>query len=124
LLIIIYFFRFSKSSSSSGNNSNNNNHSGYGGGGGELSETSYKQFQLISRTPLSSNTYRFRFKLSNSTSKLGLPIGKHMLLRTADGTISRPYTPTTNDTERGYFDLVIKVYPLGKMGPLFGEISY
>ena len=62
--------------------------------------------------------YRFRFALPSSSSTLGLPIGKHLVLRfkDADGRpVSRQYTPITSDSDRGYFDLLIKLYPAGKM---------
>ena len=71
-------------------------------------------------TPGTSNAsaYRFRFALPTATATLGLPIGKHLVLRfkDADGRpVSRQYTPITSDSERGYFDLLVKLYPAGKM---------
>ena len=44
---------------------------------------------------------------------LGLPLGQHVYLRARiDGQlVLRPYTPTSLDAcERGFFDLVVKVY--------------
>ena len=71
-------------------------------------------------TPGTSNAsaYRFRFALPSTTATLGLPIGKHLVLRfkDADGRpVSRQYTPITSDSDRGYFDLLVKLYPAGKM---------
>src|SRR3954464_6611424 len=71
-----------------------------------LNSPAYQPFKLISRTAVSPNTFLFRFALQSSKTRLGLPIGRHMLLRfhedKADPTkapISRAYTPVTNDNE-------------------------
>jgi len=37
--------------------------------------------------------------------------------------VKRPYTPTTSDDAQGYFDLVIKVYPQGKMTQYLDKLS-
>lgn len=83
-----------------------------------LSAKEYRKFKLVKKTQLTHNTYRFRFALQTPTTVLGLPIGQHMFLRFKNDEgklISRPYTPVTCDDEKGYFDLVIKVYDQGKM---------
>ncbi|GKD49203.1 NADH-cytochrome b5 reductase 1-like protein, partial [Tanacetum coccineum] len=71
------------------------------------------QFKLVKKTQLSHNVAKFRFALPTPTSVLGLPIGQHISCRGKDSQgeeIIKPYTPTTLDTDVGYFDLVIKVY--------------
>jgi len=68
---------------------------------------------LLSRTEVSPDTRRFRFKLPKSDMALGVPIGHHILLTAKDakgGTTCRSYTPTTLDDTKGEFELVIKVY--------------
>lgn len=83
-----------------------------------LKEAEYQPFKLIQRTQISSNTVIFRFALASSTQRVGLPVGKHMLLKftNAEGKpISRPYTPISSDDDLGYFDLLIKLYPQGQM---------
>ncbi|MES1909019.1 MAG: hypothetical protein MHM6MM_001834 [Cercozoa sp. M6MM] len=83
-----------------------------------LNASEWRSFQLIERVDVSHNTRRFRFALQTPQTTLGLPIGQHMCLRftNADGEeIVRKYTPTTSDDEKGYFDLVIKVYEKGQM---------
>jgi cytochrome-b5 reductase len=72
----------------------------------------YQAFPLSVKDKISPNTYKFRFTLP-STAALGLPTGKHILLRHKD--VSRPYTPVSSDDDKGFFDLVVKVYPGGKM---------
>ncbi|CAN1163838.1 NADH--cytochrome b5 reductase 1 [Linum perenne] len=72
----------------------------------------FKEFKLVKRTELSYNVAKFRFELPTPDSVLGLPIGQHMSCRGKDGVgedVVKPYTPTTLDSDVGYFDLVIKV---------------
>jgi len=114
-----------------------------------VSVREYRPFELVEKkfiTTVSDQvlnpTISFRFKLPSPKMRLGLPVGRHISLRfvDADGKmISRPYTPVTSDDELGFFELVVKIYPLGKMsrhlasldigksievkGPL-GEIAY
>jgi cytochrome-b5 reductase len=79
----------------------------------------YQNFQLIAKTDVSPNTILFRFKLPSDKHRLGLPVGSHCLLRCEDSDgkpVSRPYTPVSSDDELGFFELIVKVYPLGKMG--------
>lgn len=66
---------------------------------------------------VSHDTRLFRFQLPSLKHVLGLPVGQHIYLTThIDGElVKRPYTPTTSDDNQGYFDLVIKIYPQGKM---------
>jgi len=68
--------------------------------------------------PVTHNVKIFRFNLPRPNDRLGLPIGKHFdTIATIDGEeVRRPYTPTTSDDEVGYVDLIIKIYPNGKMG--------
>jgi len=56
---------------------------------------------------------------------LGLPIGQHISCRGKDSLgeeVVKPYTPTTLDTDVGYFELVVKMYPQGRMSHHFREI--
>jgi len=82
-----------------------------------LDEREYQGFKLIRKTDITHNSILFRFGLPDR-HVLGLPVGKHILLRfEKDGTpISRPYTPVTSDDDVGFFELLIKIYPNGAMG--------
>lgn len=62
-----------------------------------------------------------RFALLHPEQQLGLPIGQHITLKAPQSgkgpPTMRPYTPTSDDDQRGYVDFVIKVclfgpYPL------------
>lgn len=74
-------------------------------------------FPLVEKIVLTHNTRLFRFELPDKDMCLGLPIGQHIkLVADVDGaSVQRSYTPTTLDDTKGHFDLVIKVYPDGKM---------
>jgi len=67
----------------------------------------------------------FRFELESPKQSLGLPIGQHIWL-TADiegEEIKRSYTPTTTNDDLGYFDLVVKIYPKGKMSQFLDHLN-
>lgn len=85
----------------------------------------FKEFKLVKRTELSHNVAKFRFALPTPDSVLGLPIGQHMSCRGKDANgevVIKPYTPTTLDSDVGYFELVIKMYPQGRMSHHFREM--
>ncbi|XP_071830650.1 NADH-cytochrome b5 reductase 3-like [Apostichopus japonicus] len=67
---------------------------------------------LVDREEVSHDTRLFKFMLPSKDHILGLPVGQHIYLTTRiDGKlVVRPYTPVTSDDNKGYMDLVIKVY--------------
>lgn len=75
----------------------------------------YRKFPLVKKDQLSPNVYRFVFALPKPTDVLGLPTGQHIAIRADIGgkSVSRSYTPTSNDTDPGRIELVVKVYPGG-----------
>ncbi|KAH7541892.1 hypothetical protein FEM48_Zijuj02G0015500 [Ziziphus jujuba var. spinosa] len=92
---------------------------------GCLDPENFKEFKLVKRTQLSHNVALFRFALPTPTSVLGLPIGQHISCRGKDShgeEVIKPYTPTTLDSDVGHFDLVIKMYPQGRMSHYFREL--
>ncbi|XP_019162703.1 PREDICTED: NADH--cytochrome b5 reductase 1 isoform X2 [Ipomoea nil] len=92
---------------------------------GCLDPEKFKEFKLVKRTELSHNVAKFKFELPTPTSVLGLPIGQHMSCRGKDNLgedVIKPYTPTTLDSDVGYFELVIKMYPQGRMSHHFREM--
>ncbi|KAB2065744.1 hypothetical protein ERO13_A09G105000v2 [Gossypium hirsutum] len=91
-----------------------------------LDPEEFKEFKLVKRTQLSYNVAKFKFALPTPTSVLGLPIGQHMSCRGKDQNgddVVKPYTPTTLDSDLGYFELVIKMYPQGRMSHHFREMQ-
>jgi len=86
-----------------------------------LDERQYQQFKLVEKRNVNHNTMAFRFSLPSPSHRLGLPVGRHILVRKPaeekeELQISRSYTPVTSDDELGYFELVIKIYEKGRMG--------
>ncbi|CAF3718637.1 unnamed protein product [Rotaria sp. Silwood1] len=84
------------------------------------------KFPLVYKENLSHDTCRFRFQLPSSKHVLGLPIGQHIYLTAhINGElVKRPYTPVTSDDNQGYFDLVIKIYPNGKMTQYIDKLHF
>nr|CAG4648169.1 EOG090X0BKI [Moina brachiata] len=68
--------------------------------------------KLIQRDVISHDTRKLRFALPSEDHILGLPVGQHVYLsaRVNNQLVIRPYTPVSSDAEKGYFDLLIKVY--------------
>ena len=83
--------------------------------------------RLARKTPISSDTKVFTFKLDHEAQGIGLPVGQHVLVRLRDPVtreaIIRAYTPLSDSTtERGKLDLLIKVYRPTKDGAHKGGI--
>uniref|UniRef100_A0A3Q4AW69 NADH-cytochrome b5 reductase n=1 Tax=Mola mola TaxID=94237 RepID=A0A3Q4AW69_MOLML len=68
--------------------------------------------RLIDKQIVSHDTRKFRFALPSPEHVLGLPIGQHIYLSVKiDGKlVVRPYTPVSSDEDKGFVDLVVKVY--------------
>lgn len=79
-----------------------------------LDPTAKYELPLVEKEEISHDTRRFRFGLPTPKHVLGLPIGQHVNLVYADldgSPVIRAYTPVTSDeTDSGYVDLVVKVY--------------
>jgi len=72
---------------------------------------------LVSRTEVSPDARRLKFKLPEADMSLGVPIGHHVLVTLKDAkgaNVCRSYTPTTLDDSKGFFELVVKVYFKGQ----------
>lgn len=94
-----------------------------------LNPDKWIEFKLQDRAPVSHNSHLFRFSFDPS-SKLGLDIASCILTRAPMGENAegkpkyaiRPYTPISDPEAKGYFDLLIKVYPEGKMSQHFARL--
>ncbi|KAF3402009.1 NADH-cytochrome b5 reductase 1 [Penicillium rolfsii] len=84
---------------------------------GFLEPQTYQDLPLVAKHQLSPNVYRFVFGLPDPNTILGLPIGQHIAIKAiVDGTtVTRSYTPTSNNLDRGRLELVVKCYPDGLM---------
>ncbi|KAJ4364435.1 hypothetical protein N0V83_009029 [Neocucurbitaria cava] len=69
---------------------------------------------LESKKNVSWDTRVFRFKLDYDEQTLGLPTGQHLMIRLRDPVtreaIIRSYTPISQTTQKGYCDVLIKIY--------------
>lgn len=85
----------------------------------------YRKFPLAKKEKISPNVYRFTFALPEKNSILGLPIGQHVAIRAGiDGqSVIRSYTPTSNDSDIGILELVIKVYPNGLLTNYLAKLN-
>uniref|UniRef100_A0A3B4BKM2 NADH-cytochrome b5 reductase n=1 Tax=Periophthalmus magnuspinnatus TaxID=409849 RepID=A0A3B4BKM2_9GOBI len=68
--------------------------------------------RLVDKEIVSHDTRKFRFALPSPAHVLGLPIGQHIYLSARiDGKlVVRPYTPVSSDDDKGFVDLVVKIY--------------
>ncbi|NXV12716.1 NB5R3 reductase, partial [Cepphus grylle] len=68
--------------------------------------------RLIDKEEVSHDTRRFRFALPSTDHVLGLPVGQHIYLsaRIDGALVVRPYTPVSSDDDKGFVDLVVKIY--------------
>ena len=69
---------------------------------------------LHAKKSVSWDTRIFTFKLNHDEQSLGLPIGQHLMIRLRDPatreTIIRAYTPISEESRKGYMELLVKVY--------------
>lgn len=81
-----------------------------------LSTSEFRSFALESIIRLMRDSCLYRFMITGNR-KLGLKIGQHLIMRGKfEGkTITRQYTPVSDQDCQGHFDVLIKVYPNGKM---------
>lgn len=68
--------------------------------------------RLVLKDNISHDTRMFRFALPSPEHILGLPIGQHIYLsaRIDGNLVVRPYTPVSSDDDKGFVDLVVKIY--------------
>uniref|UniRef100_A0A1J3FVN5 NADH-cytochrome b5 reductase n=1 Tax=Noccaea caerulescens TaxID=107243 RepID=A0A1J3FVN5_NOCCA len=95
-----------------------------------LNPDKWLEFKLQDSATVSHNTKLFRFSFDPSAN-LGLHVASCLLTRAplgydAEGKtkyVIRPYTPISDPEAKGYFDLLIKVYPDGKMSQHFASLK-
>ena len=67
---------------------------------------------LIEKEEISHDTRKYRFELPTREHILGLPVGQHIYLSATinNELVIRSYTPVSSDDDRGFVDLIVKVY--------------
>lgn len=95
-----------------------------------LNPDKWIEFKLQDKVQASHNSQLFRFSFDPS-AKLGLDVASCIITRAPMGQnaegktkyVIRPYTPISDPNAKGYFDLLIKVYPEGKMSQHFASLK-
>ncbi len=77
-----------------------------------------KPVTMISKEQLTHDTIRLKFAIPGNM-KLGLNCGQHIVCYNGDH--QRKYTPTSSTA--GEFELVVKVYPEGKLSPFLNQLN-
>ncbi|KAJ1964215.1 hypothetical protein GGI12_001568 [Dipsacomyces acuminosporus] len=91
-----------------------------------LDPAKFVSFKLKEVMPITHDTSHFRFALEPN-QELGMDVTSCFLVKAKVGDDEkptvRPYTPVSPQHARGYFDLVIKKYPTGKMSSHIHSLS-
>ncbi|KAL7096996.1 hypothetical protein ACP275_10G115100 [Erythranthe tilingii] len=95
-----------------------------------LNPDKWIEFKLQDKVQASHNSQLFRFSFDPNV-KLGLDVASCIITRAPTGQNAegktkyaiRPYTPISDPDAKGYFDLLIKVYPEGKMSQHFASLK-
>ncbi|XP_075527512.1 NADH-cytochrome b5 reductase-like isoform X3 [Dermacentor variabilis] len=84
--------------------------------GPAISPDYYKSFVLRNIKKITECCSRYVFVI-DGIRRLGFSIGQHLIIRASvDGEIvTRQYTPISPPSALGYFEVIIKVYPQGRM---------
>lgn len=92
---------------------------------GALKPSEYVKYALRKKEELAPGIFRFVFSLPNKHAVLGLPIGQHVAVRASidDHTVVRSYTPVSNNRDLGRLELLVRVYPDGKIGNYLKNLS-
>ncbi|KAF7187572.1 Nitrate reductase [NADPH] [Pseudocercospora fuligena] len=79
-----------------------------------LDSRTWRKAILHSKETVSWDTRIFKFKLDHDDQTLGLPTGQHLMIRLRDPVtreaIIRSYTPISQTTQKGYMDVLVKIY--------------
>ncbi|CAM9677410.1 unnamed protein product [Discosporangium mesarthrocarpum] len=90
-----------------------------------FSPKEFREFPIQEIESLTHNVRRFRMGLPSPEHEMGMTVASCLVIkgkaRDGSGDVVRPYTPTTTNDTKGYFELVIKVYPEGNVSShMFG----
>jgi nitrate reductase (NAD(P)H) len=92
----------------------------------------WKKISLVKKEIISHDSRIFHFALEHPEQTTGLPVGKHLFIRSkgTDGKlVMRAYTPKSNHKQKGILEILIKVYfptdslPGGKMTTILEKME-
>eukprot|EP01065_Artemidia_motanka_P022325 TRINITY_DN2652_c1_g1_i1.p1 TRINITY_DN2652_c1_g1~~TRINITY_DN2652_c1_g1_i1.p1 ORF type:complete len:351 (+),score=102.00 TRINITY_DN2652_c1_g1_i1:106-1158(+) len=84
-----------------------------------FSPDEYRRFPMQWSRDLNHDTKYCRFVLPTLRHSTGMDLASCIVVRCKDSdgkVVERPYTPISQSYQYGFFDLVVKKYPTGKMG--------
>ncbi|XP_069971853.1 NADH-cytochrome b5 reductase-like [Penaeus vannamei] len=89
---------------------------------GALQPDKWKEFEIVKIKEIYSDCICYTFKLPEGKN-LGLSIGQHLIVKQIKNgrTVIRQYTPISDISEKGSFDVLIKIYPNGKITQLIKD---
>ncbi|KAM0713382.1 hypothetical protein Q7P37_010344 [Cladosporium fusiforme] len=84
---------------------------------GFLDPKEYRTLPLVVKDQVAPSVFRLIFELPSGNDVVGIPIGQHVAIKgQVEGkAVSRSYTPTSNNQDRGKLELLIKCYPDGTL---------
>jgi nitrate reductase (NAD(P)H) len=86
-----------------------------------LQNKTWAKAVLSAKKIISADTRIFSFTLDHEDQTIGLPVGKHLMMRLRDpitkDAIIRSYTPMSEGTDKGILNILIKVYFNTKTAP-------
>ena len=84
-----------------------------------FSPKEFRSFKIIESEAVSPNTKRIVCALPSKDHVMGMDVASLVMIKGQDSpegkVVARPYTPTTLDADKGFFELVIKGYPEGNV---------
>lgn len=85
----------------------------------------WNDLELIDKTVISKNSAIYRFKLNHEDEVLKVPTGHHVACCfNIDGKDEiRYYSPISNEFDTGFFDILVKSYPQGKVSKRFAMLK-
>ncbi|KAF6764114.1 nitrate reductase [Ephemerocybe angulata] len=100
-----------------------------------LHRKKWKKSALVSVKDVSKDSKVFRFALDNVEQALGLPTGQHVYVRLRRKTekggekvpegelVQRAYTPLSRETDKGFIDMLVKIYYPSNVFPTGGKMT-
>lgn len=85
----------------------------------------WNDLELVDKTVISKNSAIYRFKLNRQDEVLDIPTGHHVAVCfDINGKDEiRYYSPISNIFDRGFFDILVKSYPDGKVSKKFATLK-
>lgn len=93
--------------------------------GDSNSDSEEMKISFYSKMKICKNCYVLRFMLPTTESTTGLSICQYIYLSAFinNQLVTKPYHPVSLDSDKGFLDIMIKVYPIDKSEPNYGIFS-